>query len=89
MGNMITKPENMILWLKMDSFNTCVSSACSEEEFMVITHEKEPKQLPRDRGIYRNWGAFFSKDSVIEVTNGGLPIQDSDFTVMVWMPLPL
>ena len=50
------KPENMVLWLKFDSYKVGVNSADSEK---LLTEYGRPKRLPKDRGIFRNWGAFF------------------------------
>jgi hypothetical protein len=47
----------MQVWLKMDAGNLCVNSA-SGDDFMIIK-EGDPARLPLDRGIYRNWGAYF------------------------------
>lgn len=56
-SEMLSRPDDMLVWLKMDSSNPCVNSAMSDD-FMIL-QVGEPKRLPKDRGIYRNWGAFF------------------------------
>ena len=67
-----SKLDGMEVWLKMDSGNLCVNSA-SGDDFMIIK-EGNPARLPVDRGIYRNWGAYFDQGDVLMITNGGLNV---------------
>ena len=64
------KPENMVLWLKFDAYKVGINSADTEK---LLIEWGKPKRLPKDRGIFRNWGAFFDIGDVLEIP-GGLPI---------------
>ena len=79
--------DGMQVWLKMDAGNLCVNSA-SGDDFMIIK-EGDPARLPLDRGIYRNWGAYFDQGDVLIITNGGLNVSDHSFTVCLWITLPI
>lgn len=46
----------MQLWFKFDSNRVGVNSADTD---VLAVEWGVPKRLPKDRGIYRNWGAFF------------------------------
>ena len=57
----------MSLWLKFDSYKVSVNSA--DNEIVLIEHG-QPKRLPKERGIFRNWGAFFDFSDVLEIPGG-------------------
>lgn len=63
----LQNPEDMILWLKFGSNTLSLNSACTDD-FLVVWGE--PHRLPSDRGLYRNWGAFFDFGDVIEILGG-------------------
>ena len=65
---MVYSPKDMRLWLKFDSQNPACNSANAKN---IITVYGKPGRMPPDRGIYRNWGAFFDLGDVLEI-NGGL-----------------
>lgn len=75
----------MLLWLKFDSFKVGVNSA--DNDIMLVEHGN-PKRLPKDRGIYRNWGAFFDFNDVLSIP-GGLNIPDGEWSISAWIILPI
>ena len=64
---MVQAPEDMRLWLKFDSHNLAVNSA---GRMNTISIHGKPGNMPPDRGIYRNWGAFFDLGDSIEIAGG-------------------
>jgi hypothetical protein len=48
----------------------------------------KPKRLPKDRGIYRNWGAFFDEGDILEIP-GGLDLPSKEWTISAWVILPM
>ena len=62
-ANLIAKPEGIVFWLKFDSDCLSVDSSCTT----VPLRRGEPKSLPEEHGLYRNWGAFFTFGDMIEV----------------------
>ncbi len=50
----------------MDASNPCVNSAGGDN--IVLLQEGEPKRLPKDRGIFRNWGVFMGERDIIYTT---------------------
>lgn len=48
----------------------------------------QPQRLPKDRGIYRNWGAFYDFNDVLEIPEG-LEIPDGEWSISVWLILPM
>ena len=71
-AKLLEKPDNLWIWLKFDSSNAAMNSASVDE---ILTFCKgEPKRLPKDRGMYRNWGAFFGEGDLIVLSNEGLSI---------------
>lgn len=66
---MVQTPEDMRLWLKFDSANLAVTSAQHGKGSLLIKHGN-PGRMPPDRGIYRNWGAFFDFGDCLEIAGG-------------------
>ena len=84
----IQRPEDMSLWLKFASDRLIINSACTED---FVIQWGQPHRLPEGRGLYRNWGAFFDFNDVLEVA-GGLTTQNGlmeRWTISFWMILPL
>ena len=81
-------PEEMVVWLKFASPRLTINSACTEDYFVQWG---DPHRLPDGRGLYRNWGAFFDFNDVIEVP-GGVQVPGAimrKWTISFWMILPL
>ena len=57
----------MVLWLKFDSADPTLNSACTDDQLIKWNH---PRQLPANVGLYRNWGIFFDDQDVIEIPGG-------------------
>ena len=57
----------MVCWLKFANNRLTVNSACTFDHLVKLG---EPHRLPKDRGLYRNWGAFFDFGDVIEIPGG-------------------
>lgn len=57
----------MVLWLKFSGDRLTINSACTLNH---LVQWGEPHHLPMDRGLYRNWGAFFDFGDVIEIPGG-------------------
>lgn len=84
----IKKPDDMCLWLKFASDRLTINSACTEDLLVQIG---EPFRLPTGRGLYRDWGAFFDFNDVLEIP-GGIAIPGmimEKWTISFWMILPL
>ena len=77
----------MILWLKMDASDVCLNSA-SGDNFMLMQNG-EPKRLPKDRGLYRNWGAYFDEGDALVSQNEPIKIDYKVWTLTVWITLPV
>ena len=75
----------MRLWLKFDAARPGVNSADTD---CLTVEWGQPKRLPKDRGIYRNWGAFFDNGDILEIP-GGLDIDTKEWTISVWLILPM
>lgn len=60
-------PEDMVLWLKFANENLLYNSACTDD---FIMQWGDPHRLPKGRGLYRNWGAFFDFGDVLEIAGG-------------------
>lgn len=63
----IQHPDDMICWLKFANNRLTVNSACTDDHLIKWG---EPHRLPKNRGLYRNWGAFFDFGDVIEIPGG-------------------
>lgn len=86
--NVMQNPEDMILWLKFSNATLTINSACTDD---YLVQWGEPHRLPNDRGLYRNWGAFFDFGDVIEVP-GGLSQTEGimeKWSVSFWLILPI
>ena len=89
---MVRAPEDMRLWLKFDSRNPAVNSAGEANTIRILGN---PGRMPPDRGIYRNWGAFFDLGDSIEIS-GGLNHKGNkdpsapqlEWTITFWTMLP-
>lgn len=44
--------------------------------------------MPKDRGIYRNWGAFFDFGDVLEIPDP-IVIETGCWSISVWLLLPI
>ena len=64
---MVQAPEDMRLWLKFDSYNLAVNSA---GRACTIRKHGKPGRMPPDRGIFKNWGAFFDLRDYLEIAGG-------------------
>lgn len=84
-SRMLSKPEGMVLWLKFDSANVCKNSAGNDS--VLIVKNQEPKRLPKDYGLYRNWGVMFDQDDILKIAPSGLFLER--FTVCLWITLPI
>ncbi len=84
---LLSRIDGMKIWLKMDAGNICINSAAGDD--FIIIKEGDPARLPVDRGIYRNWGAYFDQGDILLITNGGLNVVESSFTVTLWITLPI
>ena len=77
---MVQSPEDLRVWLKFDSANPAVNSGGMTNT--VRTFGK-PGRMPPDRGIYRNWGAFFDfGDSLL--ISGGVDIMGTGENHLEW-----
>jgi hypothetical protein len=86
-SSLLSNLDGMQIWLKMDAGNICVNSAAGDN-FMILK-EGDPARLPADRGLYRNWGGYFDQGDHLSISNGGLGILDSSFSVTLWITLPI
>jgi len=87
LGKLISYPEGMVLWLKFSSPALTINSACTDD---VLVQWGGPHRLPDNRGLYRNWGAFFDYGDVIEIP-GGLQVNSvimEQWTISFWLILP-
>jgi hypothetical protein len=66
-SKLLQNPEEIILWLKFDSDCFTLNSACTEN---YLVKWGNPHRLPKNKGIYREWGAFFDFGDLIEVPCG-------------------
>lgn len=84
----LRNPEDMILWLKFQNSRLVSNSACTED---ILIQHGEPHQLPKNKGLYRDWGAFFDFGDVIEISNGIKlnPRLLEQWSISFWMILPL
>jgi len=57
----------MCLWLKFGMPKLTINSACTED---FLVQWGEPHSLPKGKGLYRNWGAFFDFGDMIEIPGG-------------------
>ena len=64
---MIQQPDDMRLWLKFDSSNPATNSAGPPNTIRI---HGRPGRMPHERGIYKNWGAFFDFGDCLEITGG-------------------
>jgi hypothetical protein len=67
LAKIISNPDGMLLWLKFSSKCLTINSACSEDNLVTWGN---PYHLPDNRGLYRNWGAFFDYGDVLEIPGG-------------------
>ena len=72
-----------MIWLKFDSSSPEMSTAGD----YILTKRGDPKHMPPERGIFRNWGCFFDFGDLIEVPN--LKYEVDCFSVTFWMVLPV
>lgn len=81
-------PDDMICWLKFGHNNLIVNSACTRDYLMI---QGSPKRLPEGRGLYRNWGAYFDFNEIIEIP-GGIQTEGiimERWSISFWTILPL
>jgi hypothetical protein len=84
----LQNPDDMVLWLKFASDNLTINSACTDDHIIQLN---DPDRLPDNRGQYRNWGAFFNFNDVLEI-QGGIDVKEKymhQWSVSFWMNLPL
>jgi hypothetical protein len=78
----------MVLWLKFANDKLGVNSACTDDH--IVTWG-DPHRLPPQRGLYRNWGAFFDFGDVLEISGGvqtpGVILEQ--WSISFWLILPL
>ena len=79
------RPQNMLLWLKFDAHKVGVNSSSMDN--MLIQYGN-PQRLPKDRGIYRNWGAFFDFSDLLELPDP-ITIDEGLWSISVWLILPM
>ena len=65
--SILARPDDLVLWLKFASNNLALNSSCTED---FVVQWGEPHRLPDGRGLYRNWGAFFDFNDVLEIPSG-------------------
>ena len=101
---LLSSPDQMRLWLKFDAGYRGLDSAVSrnsrdsEGNRGVFGSYDEtstmPAMIPKGRGIYRNWGAFFDFGNVLELI-GGLEICSKEgpdayqWSLTFWTVLPI
>jgi len=78
----------MVLWLKFNCDTIINNSSCTDDHIIMYA---EPHRLPEDRGIYRNWGAYFDFGDVLEVPLGvQTPTKIMpQWSVSFWMLFPM
>ena len=82
----------MRLWLKFDSSNPATNSAGPPNTIRI---HGRPGRMPHERGIYKNWGAFFDFGDCLEIT-GGLDHKGNrdpdqphlEWSIVFWTILP-
>lgn len=84
-SQMLSRPDNMVVWLKFDAEKIPINSA--DNEILFLEHGA-PKRLPKDRGLYRNWGAFFDFNDVLELPSP-LLFPTAEWSISFWTLLPL
>ena len=55
----------------------------------MVIERGAPQRLPKERGIFRNWGAFFDFNDVLEIPHGGLSFPHREWSISVWITLPI
>ena len=63
----ISNIEDMVLWLKFDNDCLVINSACTND---TLVSWGKPYRLPKNKGLHRDWGAFFDFGDVLEVPGG-------------------
>ena len=88
---MVQLPEDLRIWFKFDSANPGVNSGGMTNTIRIFG---KPGRMPPDRGIYRNWGAFFDFGDALMIS-GGIDIMGSqdqgthlEFSITFWTILP-
>ena len=81
--------DDMVMWLKFDNPNNFnINSACTQD---LIVHWGKPSGLPKNMGLYRDWGAFFDFGDVLEIPTGiavtGMIMEA--WTISFWTILPM
>jgi len=78
----------MCLWLKFGMPKLTINSACTED---FLVQWGEPHSLPKGKGLYRNWGAFFDFGDMIEIP-GGIQSETvimEQWSISFWTILPM
>ena len=78
----------MVCWLKFSADNLTINSACTDDFYLK---SGQPQRLPKDRGLYRNWGAFFDFGDCLEIPGViQLPtVVMEQWTISFWLILPI
>jgi hypothetical protein len=74
----------MILWFKFDSNRLNIESATNRS----ILTKGFPVILPKNKGMFNNWGCVFKKNIYFEVPGHGLQLP-KEITVSFWTVWPL
>jgi hypothetical protein len=73
--------------MKFDAENVCINSSGNDD--IILLKSNEPKRLPKDYGIYRNWGVLFNEDDYLRIAPQGIDFPEEKFTVCLWITLPI
>lgn len=85
---LLSRPEDLVLWLKFGSQKLTVNSACTEN---FLVQYGNPQRIPSGRGFMGTDGAYFDVNDVIEVP-GGVHCQEvvmEQWSVSFWVLLPV
>ena len=86
--NLLNNPDDMLCWLKFGNDRLILNSACADDRYVKYGN---PHRLPKNRGLYRDWGAFFDFGDVIEIPGGitAPNILMDKWSISFWVVLPL
>jgi hypothetical protein len=86
--NLINNPDDMLCWLKFGNDRLILNSACADDRYVKYGN---PHRLPQNKGLYRDWGAFFDFGDVIEIPGGitAPHILMDTWSISFWVVLPL
>ena len=83
LGTVCQNPMGILVWYKFGSSRIMMDSANSVKSLVWGT----PERLPKDKGLYENWGALFSFGDLIEIPKMiELP---SEYSISFWFIMPL